>query len=336
MKNGHDTHPAAAELATWLEPLVDSIDATVKARLDEEPFQRDPGIVKRALPLIEAVNRYFSAEVRGWEHVPKHGPMLIVGNHSGGAQTMDTAPLLEQWVKDRGPETPLYMLGYDLLFAVPVVGQFWRKLGLLRANRALAKLTLKRGAAAVVFPGGDYEVFRPWTERNRIDFGGRMGFIELAISTRVPVVPMTIHGAHESTIVLTRGRRLAHWMGLERLNIKVFPFIWNIPLGLTPAFIPSLQLPAKVTVQFGKPLDWSHIDPKLAADRTVVRACYDEITGVMQSTLDELARERPHPILTRLNELRPSQLVRRVTRGTHPPAVAPPRLRLHNGRRADH
>ncbi len=312
MKNGEETRTPSRELATWLGPLVDSIDASVKAHLHEEPFQRDAETVRRTLPLIEAVNRYFGAEVRGWENVPRQGPMLIVGNHSGGAQTMDTAPLLQRWVEERGPESPLYMLGYDLLFAVPFIGPWWRKLGLLRADRALARTALEAGAAAAVFPGGDYEVFRPWSERNRIDFGGRMGFIELAVATGVPVVPMTIHGAHQSTIVLTRGRELAQWMGLERLHIKVFPFIWNIPLGVTPAFVPSLQLPAKVTVQFSKPMAWAHIERRQAKNLRVVRRCYDEITGTMQQTLDALAREHPHPVLTRLSELRPAQVVRHL------------------------
>jgi hypothetical protein len=93
------------------------------------------------------------------------------------------------------------------------------------------------------------------------------------------------------------------------LHIKVFPFIWNIPLGLTPAFVPSIQLPAKVTVQFGKPLDWSRYGPEKAKDPKVVRPCYDEITGVMQRALDALANERPHPILTRVSELLPSRIL---------------------------
>jgi len=258
--------------------------------------------------------------------------MLIVGNHSGGAQTMDTAPLLERWIEDRGLETPLYMLGYDLLFAFPVIGPWWRKLGLLRANRELARSALRSGAAAVVFPGGDYEVFRPWRERNHVDFGGRMGFIELAIAARVPVVPMTIHGAHESTIVLTRGRQLAHWMGLERLHIKVFPFIWNLPLGVTPAFVPSLQLPAKVTVQFGKPLDWTHFTPRQGREPEVLRTCYTQITGIMQHTLDGLAREHPYPVLDRLTELAPNRIVRRLLGGRPPSVDGVPHLRTDRTR----
>jgi len=312
-----------AGLAALLRPLVDTIDATVKVQLSEDPFQRDPRVVSRMLPLIKAVNRYFSVEIHGWENLPKHGAFLIVGNHSGGAQTTDSTPLLERWIEDRGAKAPLYMLGYDLFFAYPIVGPWFRKLGLLRANPAVAKAALKRGAAVVVFPGGDHEVFRSWSERNKIDFGGHMGFIELALAARVPVVPMTIHGAHQSTIVLTRGRRIARWMGLDRLHIKVFPFIWNIPLGVTPAFVPSLQLPAKVTVQFGKPLDWTRYRTEQAKGAKVVRKCYAEITGVMQRTLDAAAQERPYPVFARLNELRPSQILPDLLRGKTDAATVP-------------
>jgi 1-acyl-sn-glycerol-3-phosphate acyltransferase len=307
--------PPQSPPAALLRPLVDTIDTTVKAQLNQDPFQRDPKAVKLMLPLIRAVTRYFGAEIRGWENLPKRGALLIVGNHSGGAQTTDVAPLLGRWIEDRGAEAPLYMLGYDLLFAYPIVAPLWRKLGLLRADPAVATAALNRGAAAVVFPGGDYEVFRPWSERNKIDFGGHTGFIRLALATRVPVVPMTIHGAHQSTFVLTRGRRIARRMGLERLHIKVFPFIWNIPFGVTPAFVPSVQLPAKVTVQFGKPLDWSRYPAHKAKDAAVIRRCYAEITGVMQKALDALAQERPYPVLTRLNELRPSQVLSHLLGG---------------------
>jgi len=295
-----------------MRPLVDAIDATLQTQVSRDPFQRDPVFVKQLLPLIKAINGYFGTEIRGWESVPKHRGVLFVGNHSGGAETSDVAPLLGRWIEERGATAPLYMLTYDLLFAYPIVGPLLRKLGALPASPATARLALKRGAAVVVFPGGDYEVFRPWRERNTIEFGGRTGFVELALALRVPVVPMTIHGAHESTLVVTRGRRIARWTGLERLHVKVFPFIWNIPLGLTPAFVPSLQLPAKVTVQFGTPLAWSRYGPEAAKDPRIVRRCYDEITGVMQHTLDALARARPYPILARLNELRPSRLLRRA------------------------
>ena len=303
---------AEGRIAHWMQPLVDAVDHAVVDAVRRNPFPRDPRVVREYLPLLKAWCLYFGAEIRGWENLPAEGPYLVVGNHSGGAETNDAAFFLAKWIEDKGPEPPVYALAYDLLFAYPVLGRTLPKLGFLPASRENARKALSQGAVVLDFPGGDYEVFRPWTHRNRIEFGGRTGFVELALELGVPVVPMTIHGAHQSTFVLTRGGWLARRLGLQRLRIKVFPLVWNIPFGPTPAYVPSLQLPAKVTVQIGEPLDWSRHGPQAACDARVVRRCYRQITRAMQRSLDELAREHPHPVLTRLNELRPLNVLRRL------------------------
>lgn len=302
MKEGAASGPQGP-MAEWLAPMVAALDSVVNAGLHAQPFQRDPVFIEQIFPLLKALNFYFDTEFRGWEHVPENGPCLIVGNHSGGAAPNDFWFLLYQWVAERGAAAPLYSLAYDVLFGAPVLARTMHRLGIVPANHVNARRALAMRAAVAVFPGGDHEVFRPWRQRSRIDFGGHTGFIALAISSGVPVIPMTIHGAHQSTLVLTRGRRLAHAAGIDRLHINVFPFIWNIPFGVTPAFVPSLQLPSKVTVQFGPPLDWSRYGARRARDPDVLRACYRQITGTMQGALNRLARENPQPVLTRLREL---------------------------------
>ncbi|MBW2231175.1 MAG: acyltransferase family protein [Deltaproteobacteria bacterium] len=281
-----------------LEPVIDRVGDTVSPENDWDDFQRDPDFVAASLPLLRALDGYFGTELRGWENIPEGEPVLFVGNHSGGMMTLDPVSLMLRWIEERGAAAPIYGLTYDLLFA-PGIGSLLRRLGCLPASQANARRALDKGASLIVFPGGDYEVFRPWTERNQIQFGGRMGFVELALRAGVRIVPMTIHGAHESTVVLTRGRRFARRIGLDRLRVKVFPFIWNFPLGVTPAFIPSIPLPAKRTVSLAEPIDWRHIDPEDADDPEILQACYDEVTGVMQESLDEMARERPYPLLSR-------------------------------------
>ncbi len=323
--------PRRDPLDNFLKPLLDPLYQRIDEELHADPFQRDPKVVASMAPLLKLVTSYFNSEVRGWENLPTKGPMLIVGNHSGGAETNDLAYFLDRWIEERGIGEPLYSLAYDLLFTYPVWGPRMRKLGIIPANPENARAALERGAAVVVFPGGDYEVFRPWSERNRIEFGGHVGFIKVALATGVPVVPMTIHGAHQSTVVLTRGRRIARALGLNKLHIQVYPFIWNIPFGVTPASVPSIPLPSKVTVHLDEPLDWSRFGAKGARSDKVVRRCYVEITTVMQNRLDALAREHPYPVLTRLNELRPSQVLlrglRRLLAGTEPKSEKPSRRR---------
>lgn len=271
---------------------------------ESEIFQRDPEFIASLEPWLRGVQRYFDSEVRGWENLPDGEPVLIVGNHSGGLMTFDPLHLMYKWISERGYSAPLYALAYDLLFAVPGLGLLLRRIGCLPASQRNAHRVLERGASLIVFPGGDQEVFRPWRDRNKLDFNGRTGFIKLAISARVRVVPMTIHGAHESTIVLTRGRSFARRMGLDRFRVKVFPFIWGFPFGLTPAFVPTVPLPSKITVVLGEPLDWTDLRPEDAEDPSVVAKCYEEITGTMQTTLDALAQERPYPLLARIEAVR--------------------------------
>lgn len=294
--------------------LVDAIEEAIGAEHQNDPFRRDPEAVEQAAKLAEVIGAYFGAELRGWKNVPKSGPMLIVGNHSGGMASFDPAPFLLHWVRERGPEAPLYFLAYDLLFALPRVGPWLRRIGLLPANHSNAEEALARGGSVIVFPGGDHEVFRPWSERNRVTFGGRTGFVRLALSAGVPVVPMTIHGAHESTVVLTRGREIAQWLGSDRIKVNVFPIIFGFPFGVSPAFIPAVPLPVKVTVEIGKPLDWSRFGPDKAHDPRVLRHCYHEITGVMQTTLDRLAARHPYPLLSRIREIPSRRLLRTIAR----------------------
>jgi 1-acyl-sn-glycerol-3-phosphate acyltransferase len=296
-----------------LRSLVDTLTSQAATQTsDDDPFGRDATFVARVRPLIKAVNLYFGTEVRGFENLPRQGGCLIVGNHSGAAETADLWPLLDKWIDEHGAETPIYALAYDALFSTPGMEPWLRKLGILRAGHADARRALEDESPVVVFPGGDYELSRPWDERDLVELGGQTGFIELAISAGVPVVPMTMHGAHQSTVTLTPSSEVSRRTGGDRPHVKVFPFVWNIPLGLMPAFVPSLQLPAKLTVQFGEPLDWSRHRPDQADDPDVLQRCYDEISDVMQRTLDDLAAEHPHPILTRLNELRPDRLIRRL------------------------
>jgi 1-acyl-sn-glycerol-3-phosphate acyltransferase len=313
-----------------MRPLVDVLDRAVKVETAVDPFQRDAAFVARVHPLFHPMNLYFGTEFRGWENLPAEGPFLVVGNHSGGAESNDFWFLFTKWVAERGADAPLYALAYDLLFAYPVMGPMLRRLGAVPATRRNARRALAMGAAVVVFPGGDYEAFRPWRERNRIDFDGRTGFVEVALEAGVPVVPMTIHGAHQSTFVLTRGRLIARLLGTDRLHVNVFPLVWTLPFGLAPAFVPSVQLPAQVTIEIGRPLDWTRAGA--ADDPTVVRRCYEEITSVMQATLEGLARELPYPLLCRLRALVPRWGSAAVSagrpatraRGTPP---APPRPR---------
>ncbi len=264
--------------------------------------------------MLRRYTNLFSPEVRGLENLPATGPVLVVGNHSGLFYMPDAWVVSLAIVDRRGSEQPAYALGYDLLFGIPGVGRYLRRIGAIPARGGVALEALGQGALVLDYPGGDLEACRPWTARNRIDFAGRTGFVRLALQAGVPVVPVVSQGGHDIVIVVTRGERLARVLGLHRLRIKVFPVMIGPPMGLATILNPPLPLPAAITVEFLPALDWTADGPDAAGDPGVVASRFREITGVMQEALDRLHLEHPHPVARGV-----SQLVRRtLTRGGPP------------------
>lgn len=284
--------------------VVEALQEQMAQALAEPAFQRDPEFLDRLVSLMEIFNRYFDSEVRGFENVPDR-PALLVGNHSGGVLTPDTSALFAAWHRERGRDYPLVGLALDGAFAVPGLNTIMRKMGEVPASPENAERALGEGASVIVYPGGDHEVYRPWTARNRIDFGGRKGFVRLALRAGVPVVPVVAHGGHDSTIVLFRGDTLARRLRLDRIRLSVFPLQWQVPWGFTLGTVPGWPLPTKVTLQICPPLDWSDLGPEAAEDPEIVTRCYDQAVEVMQRQLTALAEERPFPVLSRLRKLLP-------------------------------
>ena len=282
----------------------------VEQELAAPAFQLDPAFLKTLVPLMRLFARYFDAEVRDLERVPAQGAALLVGNHSGGGLTPDTSAVYAAWYTQRGYERPLIGLGFDAAFTIPLIGGVMRRIGQVPASAENAARALDAGLPVLVYPGGDHELFRPWSERNRIDLAGRKGFIRLALEKRVPVVPVVGHGGHESVIVVARSERLARWFGLKRIRMGNLPLVWQLPWGLSPPGPFYVPMPAKITVQVCEPLDWSAYGPEAAHDPAILERCYAEITQVMQESLSALARENPWPLARRLRSLVPGGVKR--------------------------
>ena len=80
------------------------------------------------------------------------------------------------------------------------MAEWLRRVGVIEASRENAAKALRIGRVVLVFPGGDYDSYRP-TFENKIDFAGRTGYVRTAIESGVPIVPMVSIGAQEVTAV---------------------------------------------------------------------------------------------------------------------------------------
>src|SRR5204862_4806904 len=135
---------------------------------------------------------------------------------------------------------------HNLVLSMPGLG-FLRKYGTVAASPQNAEQALSTGAALLVYPGGDYEVHRPSWERHKVDFGGRKGFIRLALEQDVPIVPVVAIGGQETALFLSRGEGLSRLLGLDRMfRLKVLPISIALPWGLNVGdMLGHVPLPSK-------------------------------------------------------------------------------------------
>ena len=258
---------------------------------------RDPSFIRRLYPLFAwTSDTYYRAEVEGAENLTDRAA-LMVSTHNGSWATPDMYTLLVAFWRRFGLETPGYGLMHQAVFRVPGIGEAMAKVGALPATRRHGRLALEAGNPLLVCPGGDVDALKPFKDRHQVVFGGRRGFVRLAIETGVPVVPVVSVGAHETMLILNDGRRLAERLGFPKLfRIKSVPLSLSFPLGLTPAGVFSIPLPSKVRVRV---LPAIHLGvPRSGADDPeVVEDCTSLIRMRMQRELDDLASRRRFPIL---------------------------------------
>src|SRR5436309_3283314 len=164
------------QLAEGLSDLVsgDGLKGLVSTRIPTVDLDdRDPDYIRENLPgLWVLASFYFRADVRGLDRIPAEGPVLIVGNHSGGNVTPDTMIFTLAFVAHFGAERRLHPLVHNLVLALPLPWNL-AKAGCVAASPDNARLALQRDAAVLVYPGGDWEVHRPPWEEAKIDFAGR-------------------------------------------------------------------------------------------------------------------------------------------------------------------
>jgi 1-acyl-sn-glycerol-3-phosphate acyltransferase len=266
-------------------------DRIPEADLDD----RDPDYIRETLPgLWLLASFYFRADVRGLDRIPSEGPVLLVGNHSGGNVTPDTVVFTLAFSAHFGVERRLHPLVHNLVLALPLPYRL-AKFGCVAASHENARLALDRGAAVLAYPGGDWEVHRPSWESAKVEFAGRKGFIKLALDADVPIVPLVAVGGQETALFLGRGDRLASALRLDRLfRLKVLPVSVSIPWGLNLGdMLGHWPLPAKITVEALDPID---LRERFGRSPDVDEV-YAHVTETMQEKLDELSAERRLPVL---------------------------------------
>jgi 1-acyl-sn-glycerol-3-phosphate acyltransferase len=251
--------------------------------LDEFGF--DPELQDKVLmaPFRPLYEKWFRVETRGLENVPDAGGALVVANHSGTIavdSVMTQVALLDHHPAKRR----LRMLGADLVFETPFVGEMARKSGSTLACSADADRLLAGGNLVGVWPEGFKGVGKPFSERYKLQRFGRGGFVAAPLKAQVPIIPTAIVGAEEIYPMLGDANTLARLLGLPFFPLTpTFP--WLGPLGMVP-------LPSKWIIMFGEPIHTDDYPEGSEEDPMLVFNLTDQVRETIQQQLYRLLVQR--------------------------------------------
>jgi 1-acyl-sn-glycerol-3-phosphate acyltransferase len=272
-------------IGSMARPLQVVRDESETLPVPVDDFGFDRAFTDRLIPLAEWVYRnYWRVEIDGIENVPGEGAALLVSNHAG-VVAYDGAMIRTAIVLEHPQPRHARMLVLDWAFSVPFLSLFMRKTGNVLASPENARILLERGELVGVFPEGVKGASKPFRNRYHVQRFGRGGFMQVAIETGAPIIPVAVVGSEEIHPVLFDTQALARSLGLPALPITpTFP--WLGPLGLIP-------LPSKWLISFGKPLDTRPYQAELESDPGIVLELTERIRERIQRRLQELLKRRP-------------------------------------------
>jgi len=270
----------------WEHQLA-SVLAFLRRRLtgdyEVDDFGFDVEVTERFLlaAMRPLAQKWFRIEVVGADNIPAEGGALIVSNHSG---TVPVDGMMTAVVVHDHADRYLRMLGADLVFRLPFIGELARKGGATLASTEDAERMLSSGELVGVWPEGFKGIGKPFSERYKLQRFGRGGFVSAAMRTKVPIVPCSVVGAEEIYPLVGNLPALARLLKVPYIPITpLFPLLG--PLGLIP-------LPSKWLIEFGEPIRTDAYPEGAADDPMLVFNVTDQVRETIQQTLYSLLIRR--------------------------------------------
>lgn len=187
------------------------------------------GIAKRVY------DHYFRTEAYGLEHIPRHGRVLIISNHSGYLPIDAVLIGVALSTNPHGARLPRAMME-RFLPSVPYIGNLLNSVGAVVGEVQNCVEMLRQEEAVMVFPEGVRGTGKGFDKRYQLQRFGN-GFMHLAIETNTPIIPVGVVGCEESMPMFG----------------NIAPLARALSIPYVPVALPA-PLPAKVTIHFGQPL----------------------------------------------------------------------------------
>jgi 1-acyl-sn-glycerol-3-phosphate acyltransferase len=266
------------------ETRLNTTDGDPARQSDVDKWGRSEHIRALTRRVYDPLYKYwFRVEWEGFDRLPEEGGALLVSNHAGAIPS--DAPAIMHGIETRLGR-PVYGLAEYLFRALPAIGTMWSRVGGVPAHPDNAyRLLHDEKQLVLVFPEGTKGTGKHYSQRYQLRRFGRGGFVEIAMRSGVPVIPLAVVGAEESMPILWKSNRLAKLM-----NIPYFPVTANMlalgPLGLAGYF------PAKFKIRVLPPVYFDVLPNQERYSRSRVMEESERIRKMVQEALYDMLRTR--------------------------------------------
>ncbi len=212
--------------------------------------------------------KYFRVTAHGLENIPASGRVLVVPNHSG---QLPMDGVLIGYALATNPNAPRYARGMIERFfpTVPWLGNWLNSVGGVIGDPINCSRMLDRDEAILVFPEGVRGSGKLYKDRYQLQRFGN-GFVHLAMTHKAPIIPCGVVGCEETMPSLYNIAPLAKLLGIPYAPVA-----------------PPIPLPARVYLNFGKPMHFK--DGKIPEAKVTERVekVKDEIRNLIDKGLAE-------------------------------------------------
>jgi 1-acyl-sn-glycerol-3-phosphate acyltransferase len=271
---------AAGSLPSGLRTALEAIVMRLRGEYHEDEWGFDEQFAEAVFPLFEFLyDVWWRVEAEGARNVPSHGRALLVANHAGSLFPFDATMMTMAIMREHPlPRWPRFMV-LDWAFVLPFLSSFMRRCGGVPASPHNATRLLSQEQLVMAFPEGVKGTGKAFSDRYRVQRFGRGGFVEIALRTGAPIVPVAVVGSEEIYPKLAESPTLARAIGAPFVPVTpTFP--WLGPLGLVP-------LPSRWRIEFCEPIDLSGYRPEAAEDRRLVFDVSEQVRETIQAKVYE-------------------------------------------------
>ncbi|EFO79116.1 phospholipid/glycerol acyltransferase [Oscillochloris trichoides DG-6] len=269
-----------------VQEQVDFIKRRARGEYTIDPYGLDPDIIEIVRPFVSFMyHTWWRVQAQGLENVPAQGRALLVANHSG-VLPWDGAMIASAVASEHPLQVGRVVRSLHLHWftTLPFIAPALAATGQVPGLPENAVRLLENDELVCVFPEGIKGVGKLYKDRYKLARFGRGGFIQVALRTGAPIVPVAVVGAEEIYPMLHNAESIAKMLGFPYFPITPF-FPWLGLLGTIP-------LPTRWNITFCPPISTEEYGPRAADDPLTVLSLAERVRDTIQETINTRLAER--------------------------------------------